>query len=324
MVRFFFVERNKMLVQEKKESLVSKIHEIEPFIGNTPLFPIRGFIENPDVKIFAKLEWNQLGSSVKARPAFNIIKEAILAGHLDGKKHLLDASSGNTGVAYGAIGAALGIPVTLCLPENASDQKKYSLSYFGVNIVYTSRFEATDGAQEKALELFKQYPDKYYYADQYANDNNWQAHYKTTGSEIFAQTGKHITHFVAAMGTTGTFIGTSRKLKELNPDIEVVALHPDSALHGLEGWKHLGTAKVPAFYDANVADRNIDISTEEAYRLVKEVARTNGLLLSPSSAGAFAGALKVAKELDKGIVVTMFPDHGSNYPEVLKALIKEN
>src|SRR6187401_2417920 len=198
-----------MLVQEKKNSLVSKIEEIAPFIGNTPLFPIRGFFDNPDVMIFAKLEWNQLGNSVKARPAFNIIKAAILDGNLDGKKHLLDASSGNTGVAYGAIGAALGIPVTLCLPENASDQKKYSLSYFGVNIVYTSRFEATDGAQEKALELFKEHPYKYFYADQYANNHNWQAHYLTTAYEIFNQTGKTITHFVAALGTTGTFIGTS-------------------------------------------------------------------------------------------------------------------
>lgn len=313
-----------MLVKERNETLVKKIGAIEPFIGNTPLFPIQGFIDNPEVQIYAKLEWNQLGSSVKARPAFNIIKQAILDGNLDGKKHLLDASSGNTGVAYGAIGAALGIPVTLCLPENASDQKKYSLSYFGVNIVYTSRFEATDGAQEKALELFTQHPDKYFYADQYANDSNWRAHYLTTAHEIYNQTGKTITHFVAALGTTGTFIGTSRGLKELNQDIEVVALHPDSALHGLEGWKHLETAKVPAFYDATVADRNLDVSTEEAYRLIKEIAKTNGLLVSPSSAGALAGAVKVAKELDKGVVVTMFPDHGSNYPEVLKALIKEN
>jgi len=312
-----------MSEQENKERLLSKIREIEPFIGNTPLFPIRGFNENPDVQIFAKLEWNQLGCSVKARPAFNIIKEAILAGHLDGKKHLLDASSGNTGVAYGAIGAALGIPVTLCLPENASEQKKSSLLFHGVNIVYTSRFEATDGAQEKALELAKEFPDKYFYVDQYNNDNNWKAHYNTTAHEIFKQTDGKITHFAAALGTTGTFIGTSRKLKELNPGIEVVALHPDSALHGLEGWKHLGTAKVPGIYDVKVADRNLDVSTEEAYKLVREVAKKTGLLVSPSAA-ALAGAMKVAQEIERGIVVTVFPDHGSNYPEVLKTLLKEN
>ncbi len=313
-----------MFIKEKHTGLLQRLEAIEPFIGNTPLFPIKGFIDNPEVQVFAKLEWNQLGSSVKARPAFNIIKEAILVGHLDGKKHLLDASSGNTGVAYGAIGAALGIPVTLCLPENASEQKKAALTYFGVNIVYTSRFEATDGAQDKALELFLEYPDKYFYADQYGNHHNWQAHYKTTAHEIFSQTNQQITHYVAALGTTGTFIGTSRKLKELNENIEVVALHPDSALHGLEGWKHLETAKVPAFFDDKVADRNLEVSTEEAYQMVKDVAKTNGLLLSPSSAGALSGALKVARELERGIVVTVFPDHGSNYPEVLKALIKEN
>jgi len=313
-----------MLTRQKQAGLISRIQEIEPFIGNTPLFPLRGFTENPEVRIFAKLEWNQLGCSVKARPAFNIMKEAILAGHLDGKKHLLDASSGNTGVAYGAIGAALGIPVTLCLPENASEQKKSSLAFHGVHIVETSRFEATDGAQEKALELSQQFPEKYFYVDQYNNDNNWKAHYNTTAQEIFRQTEGRVTHFAAALGTTGTFIGTSRRLKELNQDIEVVALHPDSALHGLEGWKHLDTAKVPGIYDAKVADRNVEVSTEEAYRLVKEVALKTGLLLSPSAAAALAGALKVANGIEKGIVVTVFPDHGSNYPEVLKTLIKEN
>ncbi len=310
-----------MIVKEKTSGLLKRIEDIEPFIGNTPLFPIKGFLDNPDVAIWAKLEWTQLGCSVKARPAFNIMKAAVLAGHLDGSRHLLDASSGNTGVAYGAIGAALGIPVTLCLPENASDQKKASLAFHGVNIIYTSRFDATDGAQEKAMELSQQFPDKYFYVDQYNNDNNWLAHYHTTAHEIFNQTEGKVTHFAAALGTTGTFIGTSRKLKELNKNIEVIALHPDSALHGLEGWKHLETAKVPGIYNTQVANRNLEVSTEEAYQLVKEVAKTTGLLLSPSSAGALAGALKVARGVEKGIVVTMFPDHGSNYPEVLKELI---
>lgn len=311
-------------MKEKKSGLLRRIEELEPFIGHTPLFPLRGLIDNPEVTLWAKLEWTQLGCSVKARPAFNIIKEAVISGELDGSRHLLDASSGNTGVAYGAIGAALGIPVTLCLPENASDQKKASLAFHGVNLIYTSRFDATDGAQEKAHELSAQFPDKYLYVDQYNNDNNWRAHYNTTAHEIFRQTEGRVTHFAAALGTTGTFIGTSRKLKELNKSIEVIALHPDSALHGLEGWKHLETAKVPGIYDESVADTNLSVSTEEAYRLVKEVAKSTGLLLSPSSAGALAGALKVAKGLRKGVVVTVFPDHGSNYPEVLKELIKEN
>ncbi|HXH17729.1 MAG TPA: cysteine synthase family protein [Chitinophagales bacterium] len=311
-----------MLVKEKKSGLQKRVEEIELFIGNTPLFPIKGFVDNPDVTLWAKLEWTQLGCSVKARPAFNIIKEAILAGELDGSRHLLDASSGNTGVAYGAIGAAVGIPVTLCLPENASDQKKASLTFHGVNIIYTSRLDGTDGAQEKAKELSQQFPDRYLYVDQYNNDNNWLAHYKTTAHEIFKQTDGRLTHFVAALGTTGTFIGTSRKLKELNKHIEVIALHPDSALHGLEGWKHLETAKVPGIYDGKVADKNLNVSTEEAYQMVKEVAKKTGLLLSPSSAGALSGAVKAARAIKKGVVVTVFPDHGSNYPEVLKELLK--
>ena len=321
-------ERN-MLVKRKsrlisptsRKSLIEKVNDLQPFIGNTPLFPIEGLVDNPNVTLYAKLEWNQLGNSVKARPAYNIIKEAILSGQLNRRKSILDASSGNTGVAYGAIGAALGIPVTLCLPENASEQKQNSLKSFGVNIVYTSKFDSTDGAQEKALELFMEFPDKYFYADQYVNDNNWKAHYQTTAVEIYNQSGRSVTHFVAGLGTTGTFTGTGRGLKEFNRNIEIIALHPDSALHGMEGWKHLETAKVPAFYDENLADRNIDISTEEAYEYLIKMAKTNGLLISPSSAANLAGALKVARELDKGVVVTVFPDHGNNYPEVLRELI---
>ena len=311
-----------MLVKEKKSNLIKQVEGMEPFIGNTPLFPVQGFVKNPAVSLWAKLEWTQVGCSVKARPAFNIIKEAILAGHLDGTKHLLDASSGNTGVAYGAIGAALGIPITLCLPENASEQKISALTYFGVEIIYTSRFDGTDGAQEKAVELAAKYPEKYFYADQYANDNNWRSHYNSTAHEIYKQTKGELTHFAAALGTTGTFVGTSRKLKELDEEIQVVALHPDSALHGLEGWKDLETAKVPKIYDGKLADNNLKVSTEEAYELVKVTAKKTGLLLSPSSAGALAGAIKLAEQIDKGVVVTVFPDHGSNYPEVLRELIK--
>ncbi|GIV33964.1 MAG: cysteine synthase [Chitinophagales bacterium] len=313
-----------LVKDSQTELLLKRLEQIRAYVGNTPLIQIKGLVENPAVSVWAKLEWNQLGSSVKTRPAFQIIKNAIETGSLGNGKHLLDASSGNTGVAYGAIGAALGIPITLCLPENASEQKKASLAYFGVNIVYTSRFESTDGAQDKAMELYLEYPEKYFYADQYGNAQNWKAHYMTTAPEIYQQTGGALTHFVAALGTTGTFTGTSRRLKELNPEIQVVALHPDSALHGLEGWKHLETAKVPAFYDASLADQNLRISTEEAYRMMKQAAKTSGLLLSPSSAGALAGAVKVANSISRGMVVTIFPDHGSNYPDVLKALIKEN
>ena len=310
-----------MIVEEKQVDLISSVEELESFIGNTPLYAIRGFHNNPDVKIYAKLEWNQLGNSVKARPAFNIIQEAVKSGRLTNGKHLLDASSGNTGVAYGAIGAALGIPVTLCIPENASQTKKSALKYYGVEIVYTSPFESTDGAQEKALELFMEFPDKYYYADQYGNDNNWKAHYNSTGFEVFRQTAGEVTHFVSGLGTSGTFTGTGKRLKELNHNIEIISLQPDFAMHGLEGWKHMETAKNPAFYNPNQADRTLEVATEKSYKLVKEVAKTNGLLLSPSSAANLAGAIEVANELNEGVVVTVFPDHGSNYPEVLKEIL---
>jgi len=306
-----------MLIKESKTSLLHRVFSLEPFIGNTPLFPINGTFAKPGVTIFAKLEWYQLGNSVKARPAFNIIKEAVASGRLDEGVQLLDASSGNTGVAYGAIGAALGIPVTLILPENASQQKKNALKAHGVNIIETSRFEGTDGAQEYALELYKNNPDQYYYADQYSNENNWKAHYYSTGREIFDQTRGRVTHFVAGLGTTGTFTGTARRLKENDPGIEVISLQPDFALHALEGWKHLETAKVPKIYDDNLADRNLEVSTDEAYALIKEVAKKDGLLLSPSSAANLVGAIRVANEIEKGVVVTVFPDHGSNYPELL-------
>jgi cysteine synthase B len=303
------------------QELVKKIESIEAYVGNTPLYQVKNVFNKPGVDIFAKLEWQQIGHSVKARPAFNIIKQAVKAGLLNREIHLLDASSGNTGVAYGAIGYALGIPVTLCLPENASTPKKDALKQSGVNIIYTSRFEGTDGAQQKAKELAENFPHRYFYADQYSNPNNWKAHYYGTAEEIWEQTEGKITHLVTGLGTTGSFTGTARRLKELNPNIEVVSLQPDTAMHGLEGWKHLETAIVPKFYDPFLADRNLLVSTEEAYKLIKLVNEKEGLLLSPSSAANLAGAIKVAKELQGGTIVTVFPDHGSNYPEVLKQLL---
>lgn len=303
-------------------SLLQRLKEIEPFIGNTPLFPVRKLNKNPKVEIYAKMEWQQLGMSVKTRPAYNIIKNAILEGKLNQYKSLLDASSGNTGVAYGAIGAALGIPITLCLPENASMQKKITLRSYGVTLIETSRFGSTDESQEKARELFNKYPDTYYYADQYNNNHNWLAHYHSTGWEIYQQTRQRVTHFVAGLGTTGTFTGTARRLKELNPNIHVISLQPDFALHGLEGWKHMETAKIPGIYDENLADNNYEISTADAYDMIIHAAKEEGILLSPSSAANLVGALQVADQLASGVVVTVFPDHGSNYQEVLRELIK--
>lgn len=313
-----------MLIKNIDNQLERKLKVLEANIGNTPLVRIQGFPELTDkVKLYAKLEWQQMGMSVKTRPAYYIIKDAIEQGYIDADRHLLDASSGNTGVAYGSIAAALGIPVTLCLPANASEPKKAALRLFGVNIVETSPFESTDGAQEKARELADEHPDKYYYADQYNNDNNWKAHYNSTAPEIWQQTRGKVTHFVAGLGTTGTFTGTTRGLKELDDGIEAISLQPAFALHALEGWKHLETARVPGIYDNNLADRNLTVETEKALKLIKPFAAVNGYALSPSSAANLAGALQVAAGLEKGTIVTVFPDHASNYPEVLKTLFEK-
>jgi cysteine synthase B len=257
----------------------------------------------------------QLSGSVKARAAYRIFREAIEQGKLSRQKILLDATSGNTGIAYAHIGKLLGIRVCLCLPENASAERKHILQSLGAELLLTSRFEGTDGAQAVARELHRQNPSKYYYADQYKNENNWKAHYYTTALEI-AETVPGISHFVAGLGTTGTFTGTGRRLKIINPAIELVSLQPDSALHGLEGWKHLETAVVPEIYDASLADRNLDITTEQAYEMVKQVWRTEGLLISPSSAANLVGALQVAEGLVKGTIVTVLPDNGEKYGEV--------
>ncbi len=299
-------------------ALIKRINDIEKNIGNTPLLEIRNAYRKRGVRIFAKLEWQQLGNSVKARPAFNIFKQAILKHKIQSGTHLLDATSGNTGIAYASIGAALGVPVTLCLPENASKERKLILNSLGANLIYTSRFEATDGSQAKARELKNEFPDKYYYADQYANNNNWKAHYYTTAEEIYDQTEGQVTHFVAGLGTTGTFVGTSRKLQILNPDIQLISLQPDLALHGMEGWKHLETANVPNIYDSSIAHENLAIDTMEAYEWIKRFARKEGILLSPSAAANLAGAVKVAEQIEEGVIVTVFPDSADKYSEVLK------
>ena len=310
-----------MITVKTDPKLLARLQQIAPFIGNTPLFPLHHIVDNPRVKVFAKLEWQQLGGSVKARPAFNIIKNAIEEGKLDTERHLLDASSGNTAIAYAAIGAALSIPVTICLPENASEERKLLLKAYGAEVIYTSKYGSTDEAQEMALDLSQSNPDRYFYADQYGNDSNWLAHYqKGTADEIFQQTEGAVTHFVTGLGTTGSFTGTGRRLHELKPNISLTSLQPETALHGLEGWKHLETAKVPKIYDDTVADQNLDISTLEAYEWIKKAAGSTGLLLSPSSGANLAGAVKVAEKLEAGVVVTLFPDSAERYGEVTKSL----
>lgn len=302
----------------RSTDLVNNVNRVGKLIGNTPLYPIKNVYQKEGVQIYAKLEWRQLGSSVKARPAFNIIKNAVLEGDLDRNKSLLDATSGNTGIAYAAIGAALGLKITLCLPENASEERKRILTSLGVDIIYTSRFDGTDGAQLKAKELAKAHPDKYYYADQYANLHNWEAHYLTTGREIWEQTNGAITHFITGLGTTGTFLGTSRRLKEYNPDIRVISVQPNNPMHGLEGWKHLETAIVPKIYDATVADRQLEADTLEAYDMVKAISLKEGLLVSPSAAANLISAIQLADEIEEGVIVTTFADDASKYSEVMQ------
>lgn len=303
------------------QTLLRRLKEIEPFIGHTPLFPIKNVFKKEGVSIYAKLEWQQLSNSVKARAGFNIIKNAILKGEISRKRGLLDASSGNTGVAYATIGAALNIPVTLCIPENISVQKKTTLLSKGANIIYTSKFGTTDEAQQKAKSLSVENANQYFYADQYANENNWKAHYNGTALEIWEQTGGKITHFVAGLGTTGTFIGNGRRLKELNPHIQLISLQPETAMHGLEGWKHLDSAIVPKIYDDQLADENLFMDTMVAYEVLKDVARHEGLLISPSAAANLAGAIELGERIDQGVIVTTFADHGTNYQEVLDHIL---
>jgi len=300
-------------------TIEEQLLRVEAHIGNTPLIPIRGLHHNPDVTIFAKAEWEQLSGSVKARAAFNIIQQAIRSGQLTNDKVLLDATSGNTGIAYATIGKKLGIHVTLLLPENASKERKELLQSLGTELILTSKFGGTDEAQELAAELAKKHPEKYFYANQYANENNWKAHYHTTAEEIFSEV-PEIDYFVAGLGTTGTFTGTSLKLKELNPAITTVAFQPDNALHGLEGWKHLETAIVPAIFQPEAADRIIEVSTEHAYQIIAEVYRNDGIRLSPSSAANIAGALHVADTIKSGVIVTILPDNADKYSEVLQLI----
>lgn len=308
---------------QQTASLESKILAIGEKVGNTPLHHFTNeLIKNNNIKLAGKMEWMQLGGSVKARAAYSIIKDAVERGQLTEKTILLDATSGNTGIAYAAIAKEVGIKVSLCLPENASIERKQILTELGVDIVYTSPFEGTDGSQQVARELVEKNPTKYFYADQYKNENNWKAHYNTTALEILNQV-PTITHFVAGMGTTGTFVGTGRRLRELNPSIRLIAFQPDSALHGLEGWKHLETAVVPKIYDPSVADEIIEITTEESYEMLKKVYDAEGLLLSPSSAANVAGALRVAATLTEGTIVTILPDNSDKYSEVIKKVLKK-
>jgi S-sulfo-L-cysteine synthase (O-acetyl-L-serine-dependent) len=301
-------------------ALITAVRALEKEIGHTPLHRISRLFHKGKVQIYAKKEWMQLSGSVKARAGYNIIRRAIEEGSLTPEKTLLDATSGNTGIAYAHIAKRLKIPVALCLPENASRERKEILESLGVRLILTSRMEGTDGAQQVAKAMAEEDPDRYFYADQYKNNNNWKAHYHSTAPEIFEAL-PGITHFVAGLGTTGTFVGTGRRLRELRPSIRLISLQPDLALHSLEGWKHLETAIVPEIYDPLIADANYEVSTEEAFALLQKAHREEGLLLSPSAAANLAGTIRIAEQLEEGILVTVLPDNGDKYGEIIKKLL---
>jgi S-sulfo-L-cysteine synthase (O-acetyl-L-serine-dependent) len=292
-------------------------HRLLDQIGNTPLLLLSRIArEFPHIEFYAKAEWFNPGGSVKDRPALSMIEAGLTSGLLRPGQIIIDATSGNTGIAYAMIGAALGYPVKLCLPDSASQERKRILTAYGAELVTTPGEEGTDGAIRRVHKIVADDPDKYYYPDQYSNPANWQAHFRTTANEIWQQSSGRVTHFVAGLGTSGTFVGTTRRLRELNPKILCVSLQPDASFHGLEGWKHMPSAMRPAIYDATLANENIEVGTEDAYRLVKQLARQEGLLVSPSSAAALHGCFKVAKQIpanEPAVIVTVFPDSAAKY-----------
>lgn len=288
---------------------------IEDFVGNTPLIQMRRITKgiSPNVQVYAKAEWFNPGGSIKDRPSLNIIRTALADGSLGGGKRLLDSTSGNMGIAYATFGAALGIPITLTIPGNASPERISILRALGAELVLTDPLEGSDGAQIMAKKMVAEHPEIYFYANQYDNPANWQAHYKTTGPEIVAQTDGRVTHFVVGLGTTGTLTGTGRYLKEYNPKIEVIALQPDAPFHALEGLKHIPSAIKPGIFDPSQPDRTLEIGSEASREMVRRLAGEEGLFVGISSAAALIGALQVAAQLQEGVVITVFPDAGYKY-----------
>ncbi len=283
-------------------------------VGNTPLLRIERIgWQYPHVEIYAKCEWANPGGSVKDRPALNIIRQAEQSGLMSRNKILLDSTSGNTGIAYAMICAARGYRLKLAMPANVSIERKRILHAYGAEVIYTDPMEGSDGAIREVRRLAAEHPDLYFYANQYDNPANWQAHYYGTAVEICRQTAGRITHFVAGLGTSGTFVGTARRLKELNPDIRCISFQPDSPFHGLEGLKHMPSAIKPGIYDPTLADENLWITTEEAYVMTRRLAREEGLLVGISSGAAMAASLEVARRIERGVIVTIFCDSGDKY-----------
>jgi len=294
-------------------------HSLVERIGNTPLLRLDAVTRDlPGIALLGKAEWYNPGGSVKDRAACSIVAEGRRSGQLRPGKILLDATSGNTGIAYAMLGAAEGFPVTLCMPENVSRERKQILQGYGANILYTDPGDGSDGAIRMARELAGKHPEQYFYADQYSNDANWKAHYLGTANEIWQQTQGRITHFISMLGTSGTFVGTTRRLKELNPRVQCISLQPDSSFHGIEGAKHMASAIVPKIYDPKLADQNLEIATEDAYAMARQLSRGAGLLVGISAAAAVVGCLRIARDLPvkkgkEAVIVTILCDSGEKY-----------
>jgi S-sulfo-L-cysteine synthase (O-acetyl-L-serine-dependent) len=307
------------LSNRTRQNITTLAVTLEQQIGNTPLISFRHITAHlpENIAIYAKAEWTNPGGSVKDRAAYNIIKQAELTGELSAGKTLVDSTSGNTGIAYAMIGAAKGYKIKLFVPGNASPERLSIIRLYGAELVLTDPLEGSDGAIMAVRELVANQPDKYFYANQYNNPANWQAHYHTTGVEIWEQTQGTVTHFVAGLGTTGTLIGTGRRLKEYNPDVQIISMQPDSPFHGLEGLKHIPTAIKPGIYEADLADQNVTAGTEETYVMTRRLAREEGYLVGISAGAAMVSALRIAEELaeagESGVIVTLFPDNGYKY-----------
>jgi cysteine synthase B len=283
-------------------------------VGNTPLIRLSRAIDVPKgVKVYAKAEWYNPGGSVKDRPALRIVEDAEASGRLTRDKIIIDSTSGNTGIAYAMIGCVKGYKVALVMPSNVSEERKAIVKSYGAEIIYTDPLKGSDGAILEVRKLVEQEPDRYFFADQYNNPSNPSAHYHTTGVEIWEQTKGKVTHFVAGLGTSGTLMGTGGRLKEFNPDVQIIAVEPATPIHGLEGLKHMDTAIVPGIYDPTFPDRKIKVDTEDAYRMVRALGTKEGLLVGYSAGAAMWAASQVARELKEGYVVLVFPDSGHHY-----------
>ena len=304
-------------VAERKVMGLLEDDSLEARVGNTPLLPLKRVTADlpPSVQVLAKAEWFDPSGSVKDRPALYIIRQALQTGALDpaSGQRLLDSTSGNMGIAYATFCAARGIGVTLVVPGNANPERLAILRALGAEVIVTDPLEGSDGAIQEARRLAAEHPERYSYANQYDNPANWQAHYSTTGPEILAHTGGRLTHFVAGLGTSGTFVGTGRRLKAYNPAIQLVAVQPDAPFHGLEGLKHMATAIKPGIYDETLADRTVTVSTEAAYAMTLRLAREEGLFVGVSAGAAVSAALELARTLTEGIVVAILPDAGYKY-----------